>query len=96
MQSDKPSNRQIVNTGLRSNHMTPALTLVRYCRACKLSRVKGEPSRELPSDTSLPDVLNSFDDRFEASIAEPCVGASAVSDDCRITLSLADVSKTYK
>ena len=57
---------------------------------------KGNHSRELPSDTSLPDELNHFYDRFEASNTEACMRASAVPDDCVITLSVADVSKTFK
>jgi hypothetical protein len=36
--SDKTSNRQSINTGLRSNPTMPALKLVECGRACKLSR----------------------------------------------------------
>ena len=57
---------------------------------------KGKHSRELPSDTSLPDKLNNFYARFELSNTETCMRASAVLDDCVITLSAADVSKTFK
>jgi hypothetical protein len=57
---------------------------------------KGMHSRELPSDKSLPDELNHFYDHFEASNIEECMRASAVPDDCVITLSVADVSKTLK
>ena len=57
---------------------------------------KGKHSRELPSDTSLPEELNNFYARFEASNAEACMRASAVPDDCAITFSIADVSKTFK
>jgi hypothetical protein len=57
---------------------------------------KGKNSRELPSDTSLPDKLNNFYARFEASNTEECMRASAVPDDCVITLSTVDVSKTFK
>ena len=57
---------------------------------------KGKHSRELPSDTSLPDELNYFNARFEASNTETCMRASAVAYDCVITLSIADVSKTFK
>ena len=53
---------------------------------------KGKPSRELPSDMSLPDELNAFYARFEASITEPCMRAPAVPDECVILLSVADVS----
>ena len=52
-------------------------------------------SREMPSDTSLPDELNHFYVRFEASNTEACMRASAVPDDCVITVSVADVSKTF-
>ena len=48
------------------------------------------------SDTSLPDKLNHFYARFEASNTEACMRASAVPEDCVITLSVADVSKTFK
>ena len=56
----------------------------------------GKNSRELPSDTSLPDELNAFYARFEASNTEVCMRAPAVLDNCVITLSIADVSKTFK
>jgi hypothetical protein len=56
---------------------------------------KGKHSRELPSDTSLPDELNHVYARFEASNTEACMRASAVLDDCVITLSVADVRKTF-
>jgi hypothetical protein len=59
-----------------------------------ITNYKGKHNRELPSDTSLPDELNYFDARFEASNTEACMRASAVLDDCVITLSKADVSKT--
>ena len=45
---------------------------------------------------SLPDELNYLYFRFETSNNEPCVRAPAVPDDCVITLSVADVSKTFK
>ena len=57
---------------------------------------KQKKSRELPSDTSLPDELNYFCAHFEASNTEPCMRESAVLDNCVITLSVADVSKTFK
>jgi hypothetical protein len=57
---------------------------------------KGKHSRELPSDTSHPDELNYFYARFEASNTETCMRASAVPDKCVITLSVADVSKSFK
>ena len=57
---------------------------------------KRKHSRKLPSDTSLPDELNHFYARFEARNTEACrMRASAVLDDCVITLSVADVSKTF-
>ena len=55
-----------------------------------------ETSRELTSDTSLPDELNAFYARFEASNNEACMRAPAVPDDCVIKLSVADVNKTFK
>ena len=57
---------------------------------------KRKYSRELPSDTTLPDKLNYFYARFVASNTETCMRASAVLDHCVITLSAADVSKTFK
>ena len=45
---------------------------------------------------SLPDELNYFYARFEASNTETCMRTSAVPEDCVITLSVADVSKTFK
>jgi hypothetical protein len=46
----------------------------------------------VPSDTSLTDELN----YFFANNTETCMRASAVPEDCVITLSAADVSKTFK
>jgi hypothetical protein len=57
---------------------------------------KVKHSRELPSDTSLPDKLNHFYARFEANNTETCMRAPAVLEDCVITLSAADVCKTFK
>ena len=57
---------------------------------------KGKPSHELPNDISLPGELNDFYVRFEASNNEACITAPDVPDDCVITLSVADVSKTFK
>ena len=57
---------------------------------------KGKHSRELHSDTSLPDKLNYFYARFEANNYEKCMRAPAVPEDCLITLSVADVGKTFK
>jgi hypothetical protein len=45
---------------------------------------------------SLPDELNNFYARFKASNTETCMIASAFPDNCVITLSAADVSKTFK
>ena len=91
----KQSNRQSLNTGLRLNRTTPASTLFGCGRACKLLQ-KGKPSRELPSDMSLPDELNDFYARFETCNTEACMRAPAVQDYCVITFSIADVSKTFK
>ena len=57
---------------------------------------EGKHSRELPSDTSLPDELNRFYARFETSNTEACMRASAVPDNCVIMPSIANVSKTFK
>ena len=50
----------------------------------------------MPSDKSLPDELNYFYARFEANNTETCMRAPAVPEDCAITVSAADVSKTFK
>ena len=57
---------------------------------------KVKNSQELPSDTSLPDKLHNCYARSEASNTETCMRASAVPEDCVITLSTADVSKIFK
>jgi hypothetical protein len=59
-------------------------------------RLQRETHPELSSDVIIPDKLNGFYARFEASNIEPCMRAPAVPDDCVITLSIADVSKTFK
>ena len=75
-----------------------------------MNTLVGKHSRELPSDTSLfckrllcpplvtcyLDKLNNFYARFEASNTEACMRASAGPDYFVITLSVADVSKTFK
>ena len=49
MPADEQSNRQSVNTGLRLNHTTPALTHVRCDRACKpLQTTKGRIVESCP------------------------------------------------
>jgi hypothetical protein len=53
-------------------------------------------SRELPSDTSLPDELNYFYARFEVNNTETCMRAPAILEDCVITFFAADVSKTFR
>ena len=57
---------------------------------------KGKPSHELPSDESLPDEVNYFHACFEASNTDTCMRAPAVPYACVITLSVANVSKTFK
>ena len=57
---------------------------------------KGKTSHETPSDESPPNGLNTIYAHFEASNTEACMRAPAVSDDCVITLSVANVSKTFK
>ena len=48
------------------------------------------------SDASLPDELNAFYTRFEASNTEACTRAPAVLDICVTLLLVADVNKTFK
>ena len=57
---------------------------------------KGKSRYELPSDASPPDEVNAFYARFEASNTEACTRAPAVLDDSLITLSVANVNKTFK
>ena len=57
---------------------------------------KGKHSQELSSDTSLPDERNYLYVRFEANNTETYMRAPAVPEDCVITLSAANVSKTFK
>ena len=57
---------------------------------------KGKHSQELPSDTSRPDKLKYFYASFEANNTETCMRAPVVPEDCVITLSAADVSKTFQ
>ena len=57
---------------------------------------KGKHRRELPSDTSLPDELNYFYARFEASNTETCMRAPAVPEECENALSGADLIKNFK
>jgi hypothetical protein len=59
-----------------------------------LANYKEKPIHELPSDASLPDELNAFYACFGSSNTEPCMRAPAVLDNCVITLSVADGSKT--
>jgi hypothetical protein len=47
-------------------------------------------------DVEVNEQLNAFHDRFEASNTKACMRSLAVPDDCVITLSVADVSKTFK
>ena len=82
--------RQGVNTGLRSNRTTPAASRMRQGLQTTTG-YKAKPSRELPSDTSLPDELNYFYARLKASNTEACMRAQAVLDDCVITLAVANV-----
>ena len=57
---------------------------------------KEKPSHKQPSDTSLPDDLNYLYASFKASNTEACMRAPAAPDDCVITISVTDVSKTFK
>jgi hypothetical protein len=91
MPSDKPTNRQSINTGLKFNLTTLALT-----ELATVLDYKGKPSYELPSEASLPDERNTFYARFEAGNTEPCMRAPVVPDNCVITLAVANVSKTFK
>jgi hypothetical protein len=85
-QSEKNSRPPFLHTQ-RHIQSSPTQTTTDY---------KVKQSRELPSDTSIPDELNNFYARVEASNTETCMSASAVLDDCVIPLSAADVSKTLK
>jgi hypothetical protein len=60
-----------------------------------ITNYKGKTSHELSSDVSLPNKINTFYAPFESSNIELCMRASVVLDYCVITLSIADVSKTF-
>ena len=90
---NKPSNRQSINTGLRSA-VSDARRMWQGLQT--ITDYKGKHSQELPSDMSLSDELNYFYPRVEASNTETCMRTSAVLDNCVITLSIADVSETFK
>ena len=62
-------------------------------QACKLLQTTKGSTAE---SWSLPDELNYFCASFEASNTETCRRASAVLADFVITLSVVDVSKTFK
>jgi hypothetical protein len=58
---------------------------------------KGKPRLELLSDTSLIDELNAVVyGHLKETNTEACTRAPALQDDCVITVSVADVSKTFK
>ena len=61
-----------------------------------MAGLQGKPSRELPSEGSLPDGLNAFYARFEESNTEAPMRAPAVPGDFVIKISVADVTKTFK
>jgi hypothetical protein len=61
-----------------------------------ITNYKGKPFHELPSGASLPDKLNTFNVRFEASSTEPSIREPAIPYNCVISLSVADMNKTLK
>jgi hypothetical protein len=61
-----------------------------------IAEYKGKPSHELPSDSSLSDEIHLFSAHFEASNTEPCMNTPTVRNNYVITLSEADVIKTFK
>jgi hypothetical protein len=66
--------KQADNTGLRSTRTAPAPTLADVAGLANYYRLQREAElRELPSDTSLPDVLNNFYARFEACNTESVI-----------------------
>ena len=87
MPFNKPSDMQSVNqqtyyTGYDARMWQGVQTITDY---------NGKHSRELNSDTSLPEELNNF----EANHTETCISAPAVPADCVSTVSIADVSQTF-
>ena len=94
---DEPSNRHSVNSGLRSNRTTPALTFIGCSRACKLLQTtKGSTAESCPVTRAYQTSQITSMLAIEASNTETCMRASTVPDDCVITLSAVDVSKTFK
>jgi hypothetical protein len=67
-----------------------------YCLQAIYHGLQREPSLYLPSDSSLPDELNPFYACFEKSNTQPRMRTPAVPDDCVISISRANVSKTFK
>ena len=61
-----------------------------------LAGYKGKPSRGMPNDAELPNELNAFYARFKEYNTVPCMKAPVFSDVCVISLSVVDVSKTFK
>ena len=80
MPSDNPSYRQSVNTGLRLNtYYIGSNTCQMWQGLHTIMGYKGKPSRELLSDAILPDELNAFYARVEASNTDhqtPCTQES--------------------
>ena len=90
MPFDEPSNRHLVNTGLRLNRTTTAPTL--DANYYGLQREAQPRAAQWHQSTRRAKLLL----YFEASNTETCMRAPAVSTDCVISLSIADVRKTYK
>ena len=61
-----------------------------------ITDVKEKPRHKLSSDVSLLEDFNTFYACFKASNTEPCMRISALIDNYVITLSIANVSKTFK
>jgi hypothetical protein len=87
MPSDKPSNRQSDNNRTKIElYYTSSDTRRMWQGLQTITDYKGKHSRELSSDTSLPDELNNFYARFEACNTDACMGTSAVLNDCDYAL----------
>ena len=93
MSSDEPSNRQCQYRTKIESYYTGSDTRWMWQSLQTITDYEGMHSPELPSDRSLPDELNYFYARFEASNTETLMRESAVPDDSVITLS---VTKTFK
>jgi hypothetical protein len=91
---DKQANRQY-RTKLES-YYTGSDAHLMWQDLKNITDYKWKASRELPSDASLQMEVNAFYAHLKASNTEACMRSPALLGDCVITVSVADVSQTFK